>query len=146
MRKRIANIITSCRTLCSMYLLFSHAFSIDFYLAYERLSNALDTTEWIIDGNYASTMELRLNACDTVIFLDYPLEVCLEGVQSRKCKARSDMPWIEPSEDDDEFIEFIKNYNLKNRPTVFELLARYSDKNIFIFKSRAEADEFLARI
>ena len=113
---------------------------------YKRLSNAISTSEWIIDGNYSSTMELRLNACDTVIFLDYPLEICLEGVQSRKCKARSDMPWIEPSEDDDEFIEFIKNYNLKNRPTVFELLARYSDKNIFIFKSRAEADEFLARI
>jgi hypothetical protein len=24
---------------------------------------------WIIDGNYSNTLELRLAACDTVIFL-----------------------------------------------------------------------------
>ena len=41
----------------------------------------LQQEEWIIDGNYASTMELRLQACDTVIFLDYPTQVCLDGVR-----------------------------------------------------------------
>ena len=35
----------------------------------ERLSDVLRQNEWIIDGNYASTMELRLKECDTVIFL-----------------------------------------------------------------------------
>ena len=39
------------------------------------------TDRWIIDGNYASTMEQRLQACDTVFFLDYPVEVCLSGVR-----------------------------------------------------------------
>ena len=34
----------------------------------ERLSAVLNTDEWIIDGNYGSTMELRMVACDTVIF------------------------------------------------------------------------------
>jgi adenylate kinase family enzyme len=28
--------------------------------------------EWIIDGNYGGTLEVRLGACDTVIFLDLP--------------------------------------------------------------------------
>jgi len=36
----------------------------------ERLSAVLEKDEWIIDGNYGSTMELRMAACDTVIFLD----------------------------------------------------------------------------
>ena len=108
----------------------------------ERLSVVLEKDEWIIDGNYSSTMELRMAECDTVIFLDYPLEVCLGGIKERRGKPRSDMPWIE-TEEDAEFIEFIKSYNEQQKPKVLELLEKYSDKNIVIFKSREQADEFL---
>ena len=108
----------------------------------ERLSAVLQKNEWIIDGNYGSTMELRMAACDTVIFLDYPLDVCLDGIKERRGKPRSDMPWIE-TEEDAEFIEFIKNYNEQQKPKVLELLEKNSDKNIIIFKSREEADAFL---
>ena len=108
----------------------------------ERLSTVLEKDEWIIDGNYGSTMELRMAACDTVIFLDYPLEVCLDGIKERRGKSRSDMPWIE-TEEDAEFIEFIKNYNEQQKPKVLELLEKYSDKNIVVFKSREQADAFL---
>ena len=108
----------------------------------ERLSVVLEKDEWIIDGNYGSTMELRMAACDTVIFLDYPLEVCLDGIKERRRKPRSDMPWIE-TEEDAEFIEFIKSYNEQQKPKVLELLEKYRDKNIIIFKSREQADAFL---
>ena len=108
----------------------------------ERLSTVLEKDEWIIDGNYGSTMELRMVACDTVIFLDYPLDVCLDGIRERRGKPRSDMPWIE-TEEDSEFIEFIKNYNEQQKPIVIELLGKYNDKNIVIFKSREQADAFL---
>ena len=36
----------------------------------ERLRAVMSGERWIIDGNYGSTMELRMAACDTVIFLD----------------------------------------------------------------------------
>ena len=98
--------------------------------------------EWIIDGNYGSTLEIRMEACDTVIFLDYPVEVCISGVEERRGKPRADMPWVE-TEPDLEFIEFIKKYNEESRPKVIELLEKYREKNIIIFKSRAEADEYL---
>jgi len=110
----------------------------------EKLSGTIQKSQWIIDGNYGSTIELRLQACDTVIFLDYPVDVCLNGIRERRGKARTDMPWIEKSDEEDaEFIEFIKNYNSKNRPEVMDLLDKYSDREIYIFKSRNEADEFL---
>ena len=109
---------------------------------FERLHAVLEKDEWIIDGNYGSTMELRMVACDTVIFLDYPLDVCLDGIRARRGKPRSDMPWIE-TEEDSEFIEFIRNYDEQQKPRVLELLQKYSDKNIVIFKSREEADAFL---
>lgn len=108
----------------------------------ERLRSTIEKEEWIIDGNYGSTMEMRMEACDTVFFLDYPVEVCLSGMEERRGKPRPDMPWVE-DEMDEEFIAFIKNYSTDSRPQVMELLGRYSDKNIVIFKTRAEADAFL---
>ena len=108
----------------------------------ERLSAVFEKDEWIIDGNYSSTMEMRMAACDTVIFLDYPLDVCLDGIRNRRGKPRSDMPWIE-TEEDEEFIEFIRNYNEQQKPKVLELFEKYSDKTIIIFKSREQADTFL---
>lgn len=112
----------------------------------KRLSDTLELSEWIIDGNYNSTMELRLQHCDTVVFLDYPTEVCISGIMERKGKARSDMPWVEDGEYDAEFIEFIKNYNLQNRPQVLGLLSKYRDKKAYIFTDRKQADNFLTQL
>lgn len=113
----------------------------------ERLSSVIQRDEWIIDGNYGSTIELRLQACDTVIFLDYPTDICLEGIRERRGKARSDMPWVEnEDEEDTEFIEFIKSFNIQSRPEITELLDKYSHKDIYIFKNRNEADKFLSQI
>ena len=111
----------------------------------ERLSAVLVQDEWIIDGNYASTMETRLQACDTVIFLDYPLAVCLDGVRRRLGKARSDMPWVE-REEDAEFIAFIKSYHDRERPKVLSLFEKYRDKRVIVFTEREEADAFLSRL
>ena len=108
-----------------------------------RLNETLKKPEWIIDGNYASTMEMRLEECDTVFFLDYPTEICLQGIEARKGKKRSDMPWIENDTSDEEFISFINSYNSQSRPEVISLLKKYSEKNVIVFHSRKESEEYL---
>lgn len=45
----------------------------------ERLQEIIRGERWIIDGNYLRTLEVRLQSCDTVFLLDYPLEICLAG-------------------------------------------------------------------
>ena len=113
----------------------------------EKLEAALREPAWIIDGNYASTMDMRLQACDTVIFLDYPVELCLQGIRERRGKARADMPWIEREDEEDaEFSAFVRNFQTQSRPQVMALLERYAHKAIYILKSRDEADEFLCAL
>lgn len=109
----------------------------------ERLRPVLEADAWIVDGNYASTMELRLAACDTVFFLDYPTDVCLEGVRTRRGKARTDMPWIE-TEEDTEFAEYVRRFAEQQRHEVLSLLRKYKEKKIVVFHSRKEAEAFLA--
>lgn len=112
-----------------------------------RLHEAITEESWIIDGNYSSTMELRLAACDTVFFLDYPREVCMEGILSRRGTVRPDMPWVEdPSDVDEEFVEFVKNFEAESRPMVLELLAKYREKTVFTFHCRSEAEDYLSTL
>ncbi len=112
----------------------------------ERLHQALGQESWIIDGNYSSTMELRMRFCDTVFFLDYPTDVCIASIRSRKGKKRTDIPCATLEDEDHEFVEFIMNYNSASRPAVMELLRRYAHKHIVIFKNRKDADAFLSQI
>lgn len=107
-----------------------------------RLGSVLEKDRWIIDGNYGFSMEMRLKECEAVFFLDYPVEVCLDGVRTRMGKHRPDMPWIEREYDED-FIQFIKNFKTERCPQIYALLEKYSDKPRAVFKTRAEADAFL---
>ena len=108
----------------------------------ERLNEILNKDSWIIDGNYARTMNIRMSFCDTMIFLDYETELCLKSVKERMGKKRSDIPWVE-TEEDAEFIEYIKNFNVEQKPEILKLLNIYSNKQIFVFKTREEATMFL---
>ena len=109
----------------------------------ERLRAAMAKEAWIIDGNYGSTLELRLEACDAVYFLDYPAEVCLDGVRARRGKARPDMPFME-TQDDQEFLDFIRRFETESRPRILSLLGTHSAKACYVFRSREEADAYLA--
>lgn len=111
----------------------------------QRLDEALKKDRWIIDGNYLSTMELRLSHCDRVIFLDLPTQVCLDGIRSRMGKERPDMPWIE-TEEDPEFLSFIRNFQEKSRPVILSLLEQSPNVEQVILSSREEAERYLASL
>lgn len=110
------------------------------------LGNILTTDSWIIDGNYSRTMKMRLQYCDTVFLLDYPLEVCLAGVKGRIGKKRVDMPWIE-EEFDEEFRQWILDFPETELPKIYELLEQYGEeKEIHIFHFREDADQYLENL
>ena len=111
-----------------------------------RLLEILATDEWIIDGEYGRTVEMRLKECDTVFLFDLPAEVCLQGVTNRLGKKRYEMPWIE-KELDPEFETYIKDFANDSLPRLYELIEKYgTEKQVIIFKSRKEADDFLNKM
>ena len=111
-----------------------------------RQREIIKTPKWIIDGNYLSTMELRLKNCDTVFFLDYPLEVCLAGAKARIGTKREDIPWIE-TEFDQEFKQWILDFPKDQLPIIYQLLEKYKkNRTVHIFKSREEAEHYLVSI
>lgn len=108
-----------------------------------KLSDILHKDRWIIDGDYSRTYEVRFKNADTIFFLDYPKDICLEGANSRIGKKRDDLPWIE-EEFNKEFKEWIINWFIETKPILIELINKYkNDKNIIIFKSREEANDFI---
>ena len=112
----------------------------------ERLAEILETDQWIIDGNYSRTIESRLKHCDTVFLFDLPVEVCIQGATERIGKERYDIPWIE-TELNPDFKQAIEEFPYKALPDIYELIDKYkSEKQIVIFKSRKEADDFIVRL
>ena len=111
----------------------------------DKLKEIISGSEWIIDGNYERTLEMRIQACETIFLLDLPVEECLAGAKSRIGKQRVDMPWIE-TKFDHEFRQWILDFPKYELPIVYELLRKYKNqKNIYVFHSRAEIDEYLAK-
>ena len=108
-----------------------------------KLEALLLDDRWIIDGNYSRTYEVRIRACDTVVFLDYSEEVCMDGIRERVGKERPDMPWVEDRLDP-ELVKLVQDYETENRPIVYGFLEKYPEKQALIFRTRAEAEQWLS--
>jgi adenylate kinase family enzyme len=103
---------------------------------------------WVMDGNYSGTLDLRLAACDTVVFIDLPRALCLWRVVKRAAtyrgKSRPDMAKGCPEKIDLEFVRWVWGYHSRSRPRVLALLEQHSrDKRIIRLRSRAEVEGFL---
>ena len=110
----------------------------------ERLALLLKEEQWIIDGDYSRTYEMRFKACDTIFFLNLKLDECLRGVQSRIGTNRPDIPWTETSFDPD-FRDWIIRWFDTTLPVLKDLLEKCrKEKNVVIFNSRKEAEDYLA--
>ncbi len=106
---------------------------------------------WLIDGNYGSTLELRLAAADTVIFMDFPRWLCLWRVFNRRIqyrgRTRSDMGPGCPEHIDWEFFRWVWRFPLVERPEVLWKLDQYArGKTVYHLRSPAEVRRFLAEI
>lgn len=109
--------------------------------------------QWLIDGNYGGTMEIRLGRADAVIFLDLPPWVCLWGALRRRFqyrnRTRPDLHPECPEKFDWDFVQFlwyIWAFPSKNRPGILKRLAALPPGvQVVRLRSRRAVTEFLAK-
>ena len=112
----------------------------------DRIAKFVETNEFfLIDGNYGSTMEYRMQFVDTVIILDINTNICLANIEKRRLsnELRSDMAeGFDNSTFDDEFIEFVKSFRNNNLPKIKLLLSKYNYLQQIYLKSYKAIENF----
>ncbi|MGF1470710.1 MAG: DNA topology modulation protein [Rubrobacteraceae bacterium] len=104
---------------------------------------------WVMDGNYGGTMDLRLAAADTVIFLDLSRNLYLRRVLVRRLRyagrSRPDMPAGCPERLTFEFLKYLWKYPTERRPGVLRKLDSLSpDKTVFVLRSPTEIGQLVS--
>ena len=115
----------------------------------QTVTELTDRESWILDGNYSGTLDLRVQKCDTVVFLDLSRWLCLWRIVRRALRYRNghrpDMADGCTEKLDLEFVLWVWNYPRRSKPKVVKLLReRGAGKQIVRLRSRAEVEKFLA--
>jgi adenylate kinase family enzyme len=104
---------------------------------------------WIIDGNYASTLPIRLEAADTVVFLDLPAWACLWGIAQRRLRhgggqhdaigVYDRITW--------NFIGYIVSYRRQMAPRVRQLVVSHAAHvQVVVLRNRRAVRRYLAYV
>jgi adenylate kinase family enzyme len=116
-----------------------------------RVHEASGGERWIIDGNYGSTLEIRLPPADTVVLLDFARWRCVGRVVRRimryRGRTRPDMGEGCPERFDWEFIEYVWAYHRENRPKLLHRLAALPrEKRLIVLRTPGEVDDWLREL
>ena len=117
----------------------------------KRQEDIASNNQWIMDGNYGKTMDIRLDRADTIIFLDLPSIVCLWSVIKRYFKykntARPDMVSGNSEHITFEFLHYVWNYRKYKQPIILKKIKNIDpSKTVVILKTRRETKTFINEI
>jgi len=108
----------------------------------------IEKDQWIIDGNFGSTMETRIKRADTIIFMDYSTLSCLWRITKRAIKYynknRPDMQEGCNERIDLQFYRYVANYNRTRRKKILERISPFrNEKTVYTFRNDKEVNLFL---
>jgi adenylate kinase family enzyme len=109
----------------------------------ERVKALAARPAWVMDGNYASTFDLRVPRATAVIWLDLPRWQCSLSVLWRVARnygrPRPDLGTAGPERFDWSFMRWIWSYPQKMRPKTIRMLERLRpDQGVYVLRSRSD--------
>lgn len=117
-----------------------------------RVAELVATDEWITDGNYGGTLDLRLQRADTIIFLDLPRSLCVFRTLKRgltyRNRSRPDMTPGCNERLEWQFLKWIWQYPTSRRPGILNRLRseRSAGKRIVRLRSTGQVRRFLVSL
>ncbi|WP_433235586.1 topology modulation protein [Streptosporangium sp. CA-135522] len=103
---------------------------------------------WVIDGNYNSSLHVRLAACDTVVMMDVPTWAALWGIFSRQARhgagqhtagVYNRIHWG--------VITYVATYRRRMRPKVLAKISEFAaDKQVILLTSRTQTRRWLEQV
>lgn len=104
---------------------------------------------WIIEGNYAGTLPIRLAVADTVIFLDLPAVTCLWGIAQRRWRYRGGQHQADGVYDRItwSFVRYVLGYRRVMRPRVRNLIREHGPHvRLILLTGRRQASEWIDHV
>ncbi len=106
---------------------------------------------WVMDGNYASTLDLRLPRADLLVLCDTSRPRCLARILRRRwahrAAPRPDLPEGCPERLDLGFLRYVWCYPRDSRPRVFAALAEHAPGlPVRRLRGRRDTARFLAGV
>jgi len=112
----------------------------------EKLAGIVATDRWLIDGTYGGTLGERLERADTVVYLDYPIRLCvtrlLRRIWTYRGRSRPDMTEGCPERFDLEFLIYLMRWNSGPRLRM-EAKLRGHEHKIIRLRSPEELENWL---
>ena len=111
--------------------------------------NLVAERKWVLDGNYNSTLSIRLEACDTVVFMDVSTLSAMWGILWRQLRygpgqkgegIHNRISWS--------VIRYVATYRRKMRLRVIEKVNKYAAgrADVVILTSRRHAARWLRQV
>ena len=108
--------------------------------------------EWIFDGNYIQTLDIRLEKADLVIFLKVNRFKCIASLFKRKRLTkkrlidRDDLAVGCVDKLDCSFLKWAFTFNNDYAPKLLEVINKYPDVDLKVFNTREDALEFIENL
>lgn len=111
-----------------------------------KVSELAADDEWIIDGDFRSSIGVRLERADTVVFFDFPVWVALLGAYRRWIFGGSNRIDKHPGMRERVSLSLLNAIIFYNSKRIYDLISKSRAKHIFILKNRSDAEKALDKI
>lgn len=116
----------------------------------KKQERMMSGAEWIIDGNYGGTLDLRIEKADTIICFQLSRTVCLlryfKRVLTNMNKIRPDMPEGCPEHFDFKFMKYIWHFPETSGGKNLKRLQANRGKKVIVFKNKSDVNKFINEI